>query len=124
MPDVFVDTKQSCKIPLNFDIDTSVSGIGWSETHFANDTSLAFAGYTFGKNIQNELANNTKSDIKTLINQLSQIDRNFGLLFKNSRFLVVGLITYVLSQFLSSIQITKSHSSAHHVIFKQKTTYE
>ena len=68
IPDVFVDTKQSCKIPLNFDIDTSVSGIGWSETHLQM-TLRWLAGYD-GKNIQNELANNTKSDIKTLINLL------------------------------------------------------
>ena len=60
MPDVFVDLKQSREMSFNFDIDTSSSGVGWKESHFSNDTSLAFAGHTFGKNVQNELANNVK----------------------------------------------------------------
>ena len=89
MPDLFVDPKQSYEMSFNFDIDNSITGVGWKQTHFTNDTSVAFGGYTFGKNIQNELANNPKTDIETLINLLSNMDGNFGLLFKNDRFLAV-----------------------------------
>ncbi len=121
MPDVFVDPKQSYEMSFNFDIDTSMSGIGWTETHFANDTSLAFAGYTFGKNIQNELANNTKSDFRTLTNLLSEMDGNFGLLFKNSRFLAVRtdhICSFPIFYHLSDNKITFFSSPA--VIAEQK----
>jgi len=121
MPDVFADPKQSYEMSFNFDIDTSMSGIGWTETHYANDTSLAFAGYTFGKNIQNELANNTKSDIRTLINLLTEMDGNFGLLFKNSQFLAVRtdhICSFPIFYHLSDNKITFFSSPA--VISEQK----
>ena len=89
MPDLFVDPKRNCEMSFYFDIDTSIPGVGWKKTSFANDATLAFAGYTFGRNIHDELANCAKSDIKPLINLLTKMDGNFGLLFKNSRFIAV-----------------------------------
>ena len=123
MPDVFVEPKQNSEMSFDFDIDTSITGVGWKETHFANDASLAFAGFTFGKNIQNELAKNAKSDIKTLINLLSEMDGNFGLLFKNSRFLAVRtdhLCSFPIFYHLSDNIITFFNSAD--VISEQKNS--
>ena len=121
MLDVFVNPKQSCEMSFNFDIDTSMSGIGWKETHFTNNTSLSFAGHTFGKNIQDELIKNTSCDIDTLINLLTEMDGNFGLLFKNSRFLVVRtdhICSFPIFYCLSDNKITFFSSPA--IIPKQK----
>ena len=61
---------------------------------FSNDTSLAFAGHTFGKNVQNELANNVKNDIGPLIKLLTEMDGNFGFFLKLVDFLLYGLISF------------------------------
>ena len=123
MPDVFVEPKQSCEMSFNFDIDTSMLGIGWTETQIANDTSLAFAGYTFGKNIQNDLANNTKRGIRTLINLLAEMDGNFGLLYKNSRFLAVRTDHIKNFPIFYHLSENKSHSSAHQQSFLSRKNY-
>ena len=121
MLDVFLDPKQSSEMSFNFDIDTSTSGIGWKESHFSNDTLLAFAGHTFGKNVQNELANNTQGDLRNLMYLLTEMDGNFGLLFKTGRFIAVRtdhICSFPIFYFLSDNKITFFSSPS--VISNQK----
>ena len=82
---------------------------------------MAFAGHTFGKNVQNELANNVKSDIGPLIKLLTEMDGNFGLLFKTGRFIAVRtdhICSFPIFYFLSDNKITFFSSPS--VISNQK----